>query len=127
MDDSSSSFRQHLLAFGSMAVIGLPLISAGGVAGFLAAKALTGFDWTQAPLETALQTITYGVLTLGGMSAATLPAIYLWLRFLRGKIEPDIVYHWLTAGPQPPILSDIAKRMFDAVYGENVGPGGRAV
>jgi len=110
-----------------MAVIGLPLISAGGVAGFLAAKALTGFDWTQAPLETALQTITYGVLTLGGMSAATLPAIYLWLRFLRGKIEPDIAYRWLTAGPQPPILSDIAKKMFDAVYGENVGPGGRAV
>ncbi len=119
--------RQHLLAFGAMAAIGLPIILAGGCLGFVVAKSITGLDWTQAPLETPRQAMAYLAFTIGGSRLATFPALYLWLWFLRGKISPHVVYHWLTAGPQPPGLSHLARRIFKRVYGEGVGPGDRAV
>jgi len=127
MNQPKGPMRQHLFAFGAMAAIGLPIQIGGGYLGFLVARAVTGFDWTQGPLETVPQTLTYFGFTIAGLVLATFPALYLWLRFLRGRVSPDIVYHWLTAGPQPPGLSQLARRAFRAVYGEGVGPGGRAV
>jgi len=110
-----------------MAAIGLPIQLAGGYLGFLVARSITGLDWTLTPLETTSQVLVFIGLTVGGLIVATFPALYLWLRFLRGRISPDVVYYWLTAGPQPPGLSHLARRAFKSVYGEGDGPGGRAV
>lgn len=110
--------RQHLFAFGALAGIALPIQILGAVAGFAAARSITHVDWTRAPLETTSQSVIYLTLTLGGAIVATWPALYLWLRFLRGRIDPDVVYQWITAGPQLPGLSQVAKRAFKAVYGD---------
>ena len=108
---------QHWVAFLTLLVIGVPAITLGAWAGVQLLATVSGHNWTRAPLPgTVLPWIGVAVAVVGAV-VATFPAIYLWLKLLKGYVEPAVVYHWLNLGPQPPILSTLARRMFVAVFG----------
>jgi hypothetical protein len=116
MTEDQPTFREHLIAFSSMGVIGVPAALLGAVAVIQILARVTGINWMKSPLPTSAWAWGYVAAVLVGTMAGGYLGIYVWLRLLKGRVPKQVVYRWLTAGPQPPVLSHLARRMFNAVY-----------
>ena len=124
MTEDQPTFRDNLIAFGSMAVIGVPAAVLGAVAVIQILARVTGIKWMKSPLPTSAWAWGYVAAVLVGTIAGGYVGIYVWLRLLKGRVPKQVVYRWLTAGPQPPDPSNLDLRMFNAVY--ETGPNGAA-